>query len=80
MNREQANDLFRNGKTDEAIKAFQQILENINNSQEDKDQNEISILNFNIGLCYKKKGDNIQALEYFTGSIEINPNYTKALY
>ena len=37
MNREQANDLFRNGKTDEAIKAFQQILENINNSQENKD-------------------------------------------
>jgi DnaJ family protein C protein 7 len=68
-----ANNLFKEGKYDEAINEYTKLLE-----FDPENKNFISIILTNRALCYKKQGKNMEAMKDADDAIQNNPNYSTA--
>lgn len=71
--KEQANEVFRNGKYQEAIELYSKLLE-----LDPKNKNFNSLIYSNRALCYQKLNNMMEALKDVNKSISLNENYTKA--
>ena len=68
-----ANTLFKEGKYEEAIKEYTNLIE-----FDPENKNFISIILTNRALCYKKQGKNMEAMKDADEAIKNNPNYPTA--
>ena len=66
----EGNELFEQGRYDEAIEKFQQVVDSAP---------EYYRLYVNLGNCYKEKGDYQKAIENYTKVLEQEPDQTAAL-
>jgi DnaJ family protein C protein 7 len=71
--KEKANDVFKNGKYQEAIELYTKLLEIDPNNK-----NFNSTIYANRALCYQKLGNNMEALKDINISINLNERYFKA--
>ena len=70
-----ANEIFKNGKFEEAIEKYTELL---NFDPENKKFN--SVILANRSLAYQKLNNNMEALKDINQSIALNDNYTKAYF
>jgi DnaJ family protein C protein 7 len=68
-----ANNFFKNQNYDKAIQEYNELL-----NFDPENKNFMSIILTNRALCYKKKGNNMEALKDVDQAIEYNPNYSTA--
>ena len=71
--KEQANEVFKNGKYHEAIEMYTKLLE-IDGSN----KNFNSLIHANRALCYQKLNNMMEALKDINKSISLNESYIKA--
>ncbi|HUM34232.1 MAG TPA: tetratricopeptide repeat protein [Candidatus Saccharicenans sp.] len=67
---DKANKLFNEGKIDEAINAYNAILEK---------NAEAYVINYSLGNCYFIKEDYNRAIEFYKKVYEKNPSFTNAI-
>ena len=75
-NRAKANDLFKKGKTKEAMAAYEKCISDC--SKDDK--RELAILYNNLGMAQKKEKMVDEAIMSFTKSVTSDPTYVKPLF
>lgn len=68
---DEARNLYYSAEYDQAISELKSLF---------NEKSDVYVVPLLIGRCYKEKGDNYSAIDYFNQAIAIDPNNTEAYY